>query len=378
MGESMIRQLQTVRARDLGIDLGGTPGPLNAITDITGIAVGMRTIIEDKPRPGRRKLVRTGVTAIVPHHGSPTPHPVWAGISRFNGNGEMTGSHWIEDGGYFVGPVLLTNTHSVGIAHHAAVKWMIGKSPYCDEKDHLWVMPVVAETYDGVLNDINAQAITEDDVLSALETAEPGPVAEGNTGGGTGMITYEFKGGTGTASRVIEIGDRKQTVGVLVQSNFGRREWLTVAGAPVGRHFSKNRINVPAERGSIIVVIATDIAMAPHQLKRLARRAALGIARTGTIGGNSSGDIFLAFSTANAGSLPHEAGTYLQPSMLNDENFDPVYEATVQSVEEAVLNAMIAAEPMSGTQWDEALVPAIDHKALVDILGKYNRLKAQA
>ncbi len=368
---------KTVRARGLGIDLDGTPGPLNAITDVDGIAVGMTTIIEVEPRPGRKKLVRTGVTAIVPHHNSQPPHPVWAGISSFNGNGEMTGSHWIEDGGYFVGPVLITNTHNVGIAHHAAVKWMISKSPYADQEEHLWVMPVVAETYDGVLNDINAQAVTEDDVMAALNSAKPGPVAEGNTGGGTGMITYEFKGGTGTASRIIHIDGKQQSVGVLVQSNFGRREWLTIAGAPVGRHMPINRSQVPAERGSIIAVIATDIPMAPHQLKRLARRAALGIGRTGTIGGNSSGDIFLAFSTANAGPLPHEAGTYLQPTMLNDENFDPVYAAAVQSVEEAVLNAIIAAEPMGGTQWDEALVPAIDHAALVEILAQYNRLKVQ-
>ena len=373
----MTRQRKQARARDLDIDLGGTPGPLNAITDISGIAVGMVTIIEDKPRPGRSKLVRTGATAIVPHHSSATPHPVWAGISRFNGNGEMTGSHWIEDGGYFVGPVLITNTHSVGMAHHAAVKWMIGKSPYSDQEEHLWVMPVVAETYDGVLNDINAQTLTELDFLSALETARPGPVAEGNTGGGAGMITYEFKAGTGTASRIIQIDGQPQTVGVLVQSNFGRREWLTITGVPVGRHFPIDRSVAPAERGSIIAVIATDIPMAPHQLKRLARRAALGIGRTGAIGGNSSGDIFLAFSTANAGPLPHEAGTYLQTRMLNDENFDPVYEAAVQCVEEAVLNALVAAEPMGGTQWDEAFVPAIDHTALVDVLARYNRLKAQ-
>jgi D-aminopeptidase len=372
----MTKQTKTVRARDLGIDLDGTPGPQNAITDIEGVAVGMTTIIEQEPRTGRNKLVRTGVTAIVPHCQAATPHPVWAGISRFNGNGEMTGSHWIEDGGYFVGPVLLTNTHNVGIAHHAAVKWMIAKSPYADEEEHLWVMPVVAETYDGVLNDINAQALTENNVLSALDTAKPGPVAEGNTGGGTGMITYEFKGGTGTASRTIQIDGKAQTVGVLVQSNFGRREWLTIAGAPVGRHFPKDRIEIPPERGSIIAVIATDIPMMPHQLKRLARRAALGIGRTGTIGGNSSGDIFLAFSTANAGPLPHEAEVYLQPKMLNDENFDPVYEAAVQSVEEAVLNALVAAESMGGTQWDEVLVPAIDHSTLVDVLRKYNRLKA--
>lgn len=368
---------QSIRARDLGLDLAGTTGSFNAITDIPGVAVGLRTIIEDQPRPGRSKLVRTGVTAIVPHADAATPGPVWAGISRFNGNGEMTGSHWIEDGGYFVGPVLITNTHAVGIAHHAAIKWMIRRYPGTyGGSDPLWLMPVVAETYDGLLNDINGQPVGEDDVLAALDQAAGGRVAEGNTGGGTGMIAYEFKGGTGTASRLVEVDGRVHTVGVLVQANFGMRDWLTVLGAPVGRHMRQNLLfGNTGERGSIIVVIGTDLPLAPHQLRRLARRGGLGIGRTGTMGGNGSGDIFLAFSVANRRELPNRMPARIDFEMLNDERLDPVYEATVQAVDEAVLNAMVAARPMGGTAWDRAHVAAIDHAELVEVLGRYGRLR---
>jgi L-aminopeptidase/D-esterase-like protein len=375
----MTDQTQPIRARDLGLDFSGAAGALNAITDVPGVAVGLRTIVETEPRPGREKLVRTGVTAILPHADAPSPRPVWAGINRFNGNGEMTGSHWIEDGGYFVGPVLITNTHAVGMAHHAAVKWMLGRYPETYGADKpLWLMPVVAETYDGLLNDINGQPVGEADVLAALDDAAGGPVAEGNTGGGTGMIAYEFKGGTGTASRRVEIDGRAGTVGVLVQANFGIRDWLTVLGAPVGRHLRDNLLFGKAgERGSIIVVIATDLPLLPHQLKRLARRGGLGIGRTGTMGGNGSGDIFLAFSVANARDLPHQAPGFANLEMLNDERIDQVYEAAVQAVEEAVLNAMVAAGPMGGTRWDRAHVAAIDHAELVDVLGRYGRLRTE-
>lgn len=373
----MTIEQKTIRARDLGLDLLGVTGPLNAITDVAGIAVGLKTIIEEQPRPGRRRLVRTGVTAILPHADAVEPRPVWAGFHRFNGNGEMTGTHWIADGGYFVGPVLLTNTHAVGIAHHAAVKWMLRRFPrtYNDE-DHLWLMPVVAETYDGLLNDINGQPVTEDDVIAALNGAMGGPVAEGNTGGGTGMICYEFKGGTGTASRLIEIGGRQHVVGVLVQANFGMRDWLTISGAPVGRHLTDTRLlREVGERGSIIVVIASDIPLAPHQLQRVARRGGLGIGRTGTVGGNSSGDIFLAFSTAGERPLPHRSPARFSIEMLNDELLDPVYEAVVQATEEAIVNAMVAARTLGGTEWDRATVAAIDHAALVDVLARYGRLR---
>jgi len=373
----MTDQTQPIRSRDLGLDLSGTTGPFNAITDVPGVAVGLRTIIEDEPRPGREKLVRTGVTAILPHADASSPRPVWAGISRFNGNGEMTGSHWIEDGGYFVGPMLITNTHAVGIAHHSAIKWMLRRYPGTyGVGDPLWLMPVVAETYDGLLNDINGQPVGEADVLAALDGAEGGPVAEGNTGGGTGMIAYEFKGGTGTASRRIEIDGKSYTIGVLVQANFGMRDWLTVLGAPVGRHMRGSLLfGKVGERGSIIVAIATDLPLAPHQLRRLARRGGLGIGRTGTMGGNGSGDIFLAFSVANARELPHRTPALTSFEMLKDERLDPVYEAAVQAVDESVLNAMVAARSTGGTRWDKAHVAAIDHAELVEILGRYGRLR---
>jgi D-aminopeptidase len=361
------------RARELGLDLPGTPGPWNAISDVAGIHIGHTTIIEDAPRPGRPLPVRSGVTAILPHAASPTPVPVFAGIHRFNGNGEMTGSHWIEDGGYFVGPVLITNTHSVGMVHHGAIRWMLDRyaSTY-NGRDHLWVMPVVAETYDGVLNDINGQHITADHAIAALNAAKAGAVAEGNTGGGTGMISYGFKGGTGSASRLVDIGGRAYTIGTLVQANHGISEWLTICGVPVGRELHGLEPATPCvpqpERGSIIVVIATDLPLLPHQLKRLARRAAIGIGRNGTPGGNSSGDIFLAFSTANPRPMPHRSDARLTLDMINDERLDPVYMAAVESVEEAVLNAMCAAQDM-------APIRALPTSQLIEILSQHGRLK---
>ena len=264
--------VRKMRARELGLPFTGTTGQHNAITDVPGVAVGLRTLLEETPRPGRAMPVRTGVTAIVPHPGSALPVPVYAGVHRLNGNGEMTGTHWIEDGGYFLGPVTITNTHSVGMAHHATVKWMLERyhSTYHGDEPR-WIMPVVAETFDGILNDINGQAVTEADVRAALDTASTGPVAEGNTGGGTGMITYGFKGGTGTASRKLAIGDRSYTVGVLVQANHGQRDWLTICGVPVGRHMADDtKASRMPERGSIIAVVATDIPMAapPAQTRR--------------------------------------------------------------------------------------------------------------
>jgi D-aminopeptidase len=364
------------RARDLGLKLTGKTGRYNAITDVPGVAVGMKTIIEDRPRPGRPLPVRTGVTAIMPRSDAKSPQPVWAGISRFNGNGEMTGSHWIADGGYFLGPILITNTHAVGIAHHAAVKWMVQRYAEYTSGQHLWIMPVVAETYDGLLNDINGQPLTEADVIEALDSLGVGPVPEGNSGGGTGMVCYEFKGGTGTASRLVEVDGRSYTVGALVQANHGVRNWLTILGVPVGQHLTEGRFmgGEQGERGSIVVVIATDAPLAPHQLKRLAKRGAIGIGRNGTVGGNSSGDIFLAFSVANPMPMPHQADSHLRLEMLNDERIDPVYEAAVQAIEEAVINAMVAAKDMGGTEWDKVQVKAIDHRALGDVLRQYGRL----
>ncbi len=370
--------LQTTkpRARAFGLPFSGRTGEYNAITDVAGIEVGFRTIVEDTPRPGRKRPVRTGVTAILPHAGSPTPVPVYAGIHRFNGNGEMTGTHWIEDGGTFVGPVMISNTHAVGMTHHATVKWMLERfaSTY-DSDDFLWLIPVIAETYDGVLNDINGLPLTEADVFAALNSLAAGPVQEGNCGGGTGMITYGFKGGTGTASRIVSLGGEDYTIGTLVQANHGQRDWLTICGVPVGQHMKDGTPQSQMqERGSIIVVIATDLPMAPHQLKRLARRAAIGIGRNGTPGGNSSGDIFLAFSTANPQPMAHRAPPLLKLEIVNDEQLDPVYLAAVDSVDEAIVNAMLAAETLGGTVHDRFLIEAIPHDLLANVMRKFGRM----
>lgn len=363
------------RARELGLPFAGATGPHNAITDVPHVAVGLRSLCEDAPRPGRVLPVRTGVTAIVPHPNADRPIPVFAGIHRLNGNGEMTGTHWIEDGGYFLGPITITNTHSVGMAHHATVKWMLERyrTTYYGERPR-WIMPVVAETFDGILNDINALALSEVDVMAALDAASDGPVAEGNTGGGTAMITYGFKGGTGTSSRRLEIGGHSYTLGVLVQANHGQRDWLTVCGVPVGRHMHDIGAEM-AERGSIIVVVATDIPMAPHQLKRVARRCTMGIGRNGTPGGNNSGDIFIAFSTANAAPLADTSPPLRSIETLDDDVFDPVYMAVVDAVEESVINAMLAAEDMTGTRTEREKIEAIPIAPLLEIMKQYDRMR---
>ncbi|MDH3673781.1 MAG: P1 family peptidase [Gammaproteobacteria bacterium] len=362
------------RAHELGLDFPGTPGPYNAITDVPGVLVGFETLIKGDGSlvPGQGP-VRTGVTAILPHGHDREPRLVWAGTYALNGNGEMTGTHWIHDGGYFIGPVCITNTHSVGIVHHAAVRWMI--QTYADEwkAEHLWAMPVVAETYDGVLNDINGLHVTEADALAALDSAGSGPVAEGNVGGGTGMICYEFKGGTGTASRQVSIDGEKYTVASLVQANHGIRPWLTVLGVPVGRHIMDDRLRGDKERGSIIVVLATDLPTLPHQLHRLAKRAAIGIGRGGTPGGNDSGDIFLAFSVANQMPLPEVAAARLHMDFINDEQFDTIYLAAVEAVEESVVNALVAAEDMPTLRPSGKICKAIDHGRLIEVMRHYGR-----
>lgn len=348
------------RGRAIGLPFPGNPGTNNAITDVPGIEVGYCTRIEgDGPLTQGQGPVRSGVTAILPLGRQPEPQPVWAGMYALNGNGEMTGTHWIRDGGYFVGPICLTNTHSVGIVHHAATKWIVRTYSTVWESEHLWAMPVVAETYDGILNDINGQQITETDALMALDSAAPGPVDEGNVGGGTGMICYEFKGGTGTASRIVRIDGVDFTLGALVQANHGLRPWLTVLGRHVGDVMTEDRL-LESELGSIVVVLGTDIPMAPHQLRRLAKRAAIGIGRGGTPGGNNSGDIFLAFSTANRGPLPQLAGPRRTFETINDELFDPVYLAVTEAIEEAVINAMLAAEDMTTLRPAGLVCRAID------------------
>ncbi len=360
------------RARGLGVPFDGDCGALTGITDVPGVEVGYRTLVDGEGSAGSvvgEGPVRTGVTAIFPRgRGTPLGR-VWAGVSAFNGDGEMTGAHWIREGGTFVGPVLLTNTHGVGMTHHAAVKWLVRRPGYEAETD-LWLLPVVAETCDATLNDMNGLHVGEADVIAALEAARGGPIAEGNVGGGTGMICYEFKGGTGTASRRFDLGGKAYHLGALVQANFGRRPWLTVRGVPVGQLMPDDSL-WSREQGSIIIVVATEAPLLPVQLQRVARRAGLGMARTGTTGGTGSGDIFLAFSTAG-----RVEETTLDPlpslAYIPNDCIDPVFEPTVQAVEEAVLNALIAAETMTG--WNGQQVVALDHARLKEILRAHGRL----
>ena len=355
------------RARDLGIPFNGTPGHYNAITDVAGVTVGFSTIIADLPQ-GR--AVRTGVTAILPRGRDTLDHPVFAGLFSLNGNGEMTGSHWVEESGFLEGPVMLTNTHSVGVVRDATIAYRVQQGKP-DASGYWWSLPVVAETWDGDLNDINGFHVTPEHVAQAIDSAQGGAIAEGNVGGGTGMVCHEFKCGTGTSSRIATIDDHAYTVGALVQANYGVRSELRIAGVPVGQ-FLKDDLPGPVSKdsGSIIIVLATDAPLLPHQLKRLARRAALGLARNGSYSGNGSGDIFIAFSTANAGAGQSTTATNL--TMLGNDQLDPLFLATADAVEEAIINAMIAAETMTGNDGYKAV--AIDHEALRELLKRYNRL----
>ena len=357
------------RARDLGIPFDGLPGSLNAITDVAGVEVGLTTLISGKgPLVVGRGPVRTGVTAVFPR-GKEALNQVFAAWFTLNGNGEMTGTTWLEESGFLEGPVLITNTHSVGVVHDAVIAWQLKR---LGEKFPAWSLPVVAETWDGDLNDINGFHVKPEHVFQALDNARSGPVAEGNVGGGTGMIVHGFKGGTGTSSRKVEIRLAPYTVGVLVQANYGSRDQLTIAGVPVGKELRDLEPKAGEEdAGSIIAVIATDAPLLPHQLKRIAERASLGIARTGGIGSNGSGDIFIAFSTANPGA-PGSSGLAKLDVLPNDW-INPLFTATIQATEEAVINAMIAAETMEGINGH--VVPAIPHDRLRTILKKYNRLK---
>jgi len=363
------------RARDLGVPFEGTPGPLNAITDVKGVEVGHSTIIsgEGKLRVGVGP-VRTGVTAILPR-GKDPGSGVFAGWFSLNGNGEMTGTTWVEESGLLEGPVMITNTHSVGVVRDAVVAWRVRKNKP-DPEGYWWSLPVVAETWDGFLNDINGLHVKEKHAFEAIESAKSGPVTEGNVGGGTGMVCNEFKGGIGTASR--KLGEKLggYTVGVLVQCNYGLRRNLRVAGVPVGLEIPEEPAYGSAmrpatqERGSIIIVVATDGPLLPHQLKRLARRAALGLARDGSVSGNGSGDIFIAFSTANPEASRTEG--IVTVSMLPNDSMGPLFEATVQATEEAIINAMVAAETMTGVDGHRAV--ALPHDRLRAVLKKYNRL----
>ena len=363
------------RARDIGIPLNGIPGALNAITDVSGVLVGTCTLSSHSdPSLARGPLpVQTGVTAILPRGFETTPHPVTAGQFTLNGNGEMTGAHWIRDGGWFVGPIMITNSHAIGMAHHAATKWMLEQYAHEWQNNHLWALPVVAETYDGVLNDINGMHVTADHAKAAIMKAKSGLVDEGNTGGGAGMICYEFKGGTGTSSRKVVLGDKEFVVGALVQANHGLRPWVTVAGVPVGKHLLDDRIpGMPTERGSIIGVIATDIPMSSGQLERLSRRATIGIGRGGTPGGNNSGDIFVSFSTANKAQMPQLDGVWVTKTTLNDELLDKVYMAGIEAVEEAILNAMLAAEDVPLARPENGICRALKQNQLMEVLKTRN------
>lgn len=355
------------RARALGIPFDGTPGPANAITDVPGVQVGTVTLIQGDD-------IRTGVTAILPRGRDGVGTPVAAGHHSMNGNGELTGTHWIEEAGQFHTPVLLTNTHAVGAAHRGAIDWMVANKPRLRAG---WLLPVVGETYDGYLNDIAASPVAPRHAVAAIDIAATGPVEEGSLGGGTGMNCYAYKGGNGTASRVVPYGEQEFTVAAFVQANFGSRPELTVAGRPVGRSLladnpledGRTADAPPPGSGSVIVVVATDAPLLPHQCKALARRVPLGLARTGTTGSHFSGDIFLAFSTANEGALASAFrgdDTFDTLRAIPAGRIDVFYDAVVQSVEEAVLNAIVANEEMTGRAGHRS--PALPHDELVGLL----------
>ncbi len=357
------------RARDLGIPFDGRPGPLNAITDVEGVEVGHVTIISgDGALEVGKGPVRTGVTVVLPK-GRGAKNQVFAAWFALNADGEMTGTTWIEESGMLEGPVAITNTHSVGTVHQALIEWSVRHVEGVN-----WSLPVAAETWDGYLNDINGFHVRREHVFRAIESARPGPVAEGNVGGGTGMVVYEFKGGIGTSSRITETDHGTYRVGVLVQANYGGREQLRIAGVPVGREITDLMPELDQtfkEEGSIIIVVATDAPVLPHQLKRIAKRASLGLGRNGSIAANGSGDIFIAFTTAHP-EIGTEEGGLFDLRMLGNASLDPLFEATVEATEEAVVNAMVAAETMSGVNGNT--VYAIPHQRLREVLRKYNRL----
>jgi D-aminopeptidase len=362
-----------VRARDLGIPFDGTPGTLNAITDVAGVEVGYTTLVS-----GEGKLVmgqgpvRTGVTAILPRGHDSLNDPVYAGVFSLNGNGEMTGTAWVEESGFLEGPIVITNTHSVGVARDATIAWRIQHGA-ADKTGYWWSLPVVAETWDGWLNDINGFHIKPEHVAHALDSAHGGAIEEGSVGGGTGMICYEFKGGNGTASRKIDMKEkggatRTFTIGVFLQANFGRRAQLAIAGVPIGKEIPGEVYK--EESGSCIAVVATDAPLLPNQLKRLARRVSLGLARTGTVSGNGSGDLFIAFSTANPGAGNSDPIAHSVATVPNDR-MDAIFAATVQATEEAVVNALIDNHDMTGR--DNHRVEALPHDRVRELLKKYNR-----
>jgi D-aminopeptidase len=375
------------RARDLGIVIGrGRPGPSNAITDVSGVRVGHTTIIRgDGPLIVGKGPVRTGVTVVVPHDGNVFTEPVYAGSHRLNGNGELTGLEWIREAGLLTGLIGITNTHSVGVVHDGIIRTAVRALPFGTT---FWALPVAGETWDGLLNDIDGFHVTMDDVDEALEAATGGAVKEGNVGGGTGMVCHEFKGGIGTASRVTSEEEGGWTVGVLVQANYGRRDWLRVDGVPVGEAISVDEVPSPyspdddamrpappAGSGSIIVVVATDAPLLPHQCERLAQRAGLGIARMGGTGSHSSGDLFICFATGNRG-LPHtsfasDPRLAVDVRSVNDHVIGGLFDGVIEATEEAILNALVAATSMTGR--DGITAHAIPHDRLIEVMTQYGR-----
>jgi D-aminopeptidase len=378
-------QEKKIRARDLGIPFDGIAGKYNAITDVTGVEVGHTTLIEGSGKLEKGKgPVRTGVTAIFPAGKKYTP--VFANWHMLNGNGDMTGTHWITESGFLETPILITNTSSVGTVRDAALKWMDEHKYYDTSQGNFWYSyPVVAETWDGVLNDINGFHVKPEHVRQALEKASAGFVEEGAVGGGTGMVCHGFKGGIGTSSRVIDKKLGGYTVGVLVQANYGSRSQLTIAGAPVGRELvdtlsvkifeqpsAQNKMyNELMEQGSIIVVVATDAPLLPHQLKRIAQRVPLGIGKCGGIGGNGSGDIFIAFSTANKNAFSRTKET--TTTLFSNDQMGALFNATIQATEESIINALVAGRTMKGI--NDNTVYGLPHEAVIKILKKYNRIK---
>jgi L-aminopeptidase/D-esterase-like protein len=366
IASAAVAQSGKPRARDLGVPFEGTPGPLNAITDVEGVEVGHTTLVSGDS-------VRTGVTVVLPQ-GKRAKNEVFAAWFTLNADGEMTGTTWIEESGILEGPVAITNTLNVGTVHQALIEWSVK-----NVKGLIWSLPVAAETWDGDLNDITGFHVKPEHVFAAIEGARSGPVPEGNVGGGTGMIAYEFKGGIGTSSRVVETPYGRYIVGVLVQANYGLRPLLRIAGVPVGREIpdlmpeEKESPSPDGEdhEGSIIIVVATDAPVLPHQLKRIAKRASLGLGRNGSIASNGSGDIFIAFSTAHA-NIGTEEGGLFDLKMLGNTDLNPLFRATVEASEEAVINAMVAAETMVGKNGTK--VYAIPHDRLREALRKYNRL----
>jgi L-aminopeptidase/D-esterase-like protein len=329
---------KVVRARNLDLPFSGEVGKYNAITDVPGVHVGFTTLTDPK------KNIRTGVTAVIPYGDTDTAKPVWGGQYSLNGNGEMTGTHWINDAGYFIGPICITNTHAVGMVHHGVTSWMLNKyKDYFQNSYHAWAMPVVAETYDGVLNDINKQIVTSEHAVAALNSANSGYVKEGSSGGGNGMICYDFKGGTGTSSRLVQVGSENYTVGALVQANHGIRPWLNILGKPIGKLMPENTI-LEKETGSIIAIIGTNAPLSALSLRQIAKRAAIGVGRGGSAGGNSSGDIFLAFSVGDEQPIKQTSKIILNRKEMNPEHIDPLYLSAIECVEEAVVNALVAGE----------------------------------